>query len=94
MRREQERATVLHAAVGIANEVAYSSLSKLDACHEVAKRVLGLADATPAPAFDDENVIDLSRRKNERSGQMSDYDIMRLRCAGAAKAMFGEPEAA
>lgn len=100
MSSEQERAAILHTAVGIANEVGHSRGSKLDACHEVAKRVLGMFDTSipcvakiPADVMD--NVVPITRRGSEADNRlMSDYDIVRLRNAASAMAMFGQPEAA
>lgn len=121
MNAEKERAIVLHAAVAIANEAAYSGENKIDACHTVAKRVLGIFDGqeagippmmvfpAPTPEFQNQQVeigngkwdhiIPLNRRTTsygipEDEELASDYDIVRMRSAAAARAMFGEPEPA
>lgn len=100
MSSEQERAAILHTAVGIANEIGHSKGNKLDACHEVAKRVLGMFDTSipcvaniPVDVMD--NVVPITRRGTEVDNRLvSDYDIVRLRSQASAMAMFGHPEAA
>jgi hypothetical protein len=121
MNTEKERAIVLHAAVGIANEEGYSGTNKLDACHNVAKKILGMFDGEvpgipammvfPAPTSEFQtnqvaagndkwdHIIPLNRRMTsygvpEDERLASDYDIIRMRSAAAAQAMFGVPEAA
>lgn len=120
MNAEKERAIVLHAAVEIANQEGYGEQNKLEACHNVAKKVLGMFDGQvpgipammvfPAPTSEFQNnqvsagnekwdhIIPLNRRKTsygipEDEQLTSDYDIVRMRSANAARIMFGATEA-